>query len=780
MKGRFTALAGVAAIAGLMAWVALQSWRGLVEEPNSFLGPALTGTILVVLVGALGRTARFPFYAVLALQVLVLLVWLEHRITPGTGLAGWVPSATGVQRLGDAVARGAADINTFASPVSTEHPDAAFYLLATGMLVVLSVDLLACGLRRAPWAGLPIVITLTVPISVLEEPLSWLVFLVVAMLFALLLSTQQIERVRAWEHAPGAAERHDSVLRPAEGTSLRAGALRIGLATAAGALVLPILVPVTGGMFGSGKGGNGSGGEDQTVTLVNPLVDLHRDLVDQNHIPLLTATTDDPDTSYLRTTVLDQFDGRRWKPSQRDMPADNKVDGALPHPPGLPSLIGNSSEWSLRFEPRFHSSWLPAPFPLRSMRVSEGDWRYDGRTMDFANVDKRTPAGITYDLVAVHPSIDSVQLDNAVAAPSAVRTPMIALPDNLPPVVEDIARQVTADGRSAYEKAVLLQNWFRSSGGFTYSLEPGVDPGSSMDALVAFITTDKIGYCEQYAAAMAIMARSLGIPARVAVGFLSPDDNGDGTYTYTSDALHAWPEIYFSGSGWVRFEPTPSARTGAPPSWTQERATNAPSARPSAAATSANQRPDSELAQRSDAVSAQDSSVTTPLAWIALGILALAAATVPALVRRRQRRLRLEPAGTLDSDRVAAGLWNELLATAEDLRVPLPAERSVRDVAVALSERIGPGPDDGAALAELVAFLERARFGRTYEVESTSLHTMTRVVRTWCRLLAEDASRSRRAAARVLPRSIFTRRGTAELAPVTRAESETVGAGEIS
>ena len=119
---------------------------------------------------------------------------------------------------------------------------------------------------------------------------------------------------------------------------------------------------------------------------------------------------------------------------------------------------------------------------------------------------------------------------------------------------------MTQGAEGNFAKAVALQDWFRTSGGFRYSLEQR--SGSGMDLLAAFVTNDRVGYCEQFAAAMAAMGRVLGIPSRVVVGFLDGDTLEDGRILYTSDDRHAWPEMYFAGVGWVRFEPTPGSRVG--------------------------------------------------------------------------------------------------------------------------------------------------------------------------------------------------------------------------
>src|SRR5690606_28639518 len=96
-------------------------------------------------------------------------------------------------------------------------------------------------------------------------------------------------------------------------------------------------------------------------------------------------------------------------------------------------------------------------------------------------------------------------------------------------------------------------------------------------------------YCEQFAASMAIMARSLGIPARVAVGYMPGSNVGDNTWEVKVHDAHAWPELYFEGFGWIRFEPTPSQQTGSPPSWTESAQAPAPAPSPTTETSRPNQ-----------------------------------------------------------------------------------------------------------------------------------------------------------------------------------------------
>ena len=99
---------------------------------------------------------------------------------------------------------------------------------------------------------------------------------------------------------------------------------------------------------------------------------------------------------------------------------------------------------------------------------------------------------------------------------------------------------------------VTLQDWFRTE--FTYSTD--IPDGHGNSAIESFLE-DRVGYCEQFAGTFAAMARSLGIPARVAVGFTQGELQDDGSYLVLGRNAHAWPEVWFDGYGWVPFEPTP-------------------------------------------------------------------------------------------------------------------------------------------------------------------------------------------------------------------------------
>ena len=120
---------------------------------------------------------------------------------------------------------------------------------------------------------------------------------------------------------------------------------------------------------------------------------------------------------------------------------------------------------------------------------------------------------------------------------------------------ERLARRLTADAPTAYDAVRAVQDHFRSAA-FTYSERPP----SRRYPLDAFLFQDKIGYCQQFSGAMALMLRMSGIPARVATGFSPGSLNRDtGEYRVRDLDAHSWVEVYFNGIGWVTFDPTPPA-----------------------------------------------------------------------------------------------------------------------------------------------------------------------------------------------------------------------------
>ena len=143
--------------------------------------------------------------------------------------------------------------------------------------------------------------------------------------------------------------------------------------------------------------------------------------------------------------------------------------------------------------------------------------------------------------------------------PDSIATNYLNVPKAFEPL-NTLAERITRGQSTFYGEAVALQRWFTESGKFTYSLNVHQPPTAK--ALINFLTKDRRGYCQQFAFAMAVLARLLDIPSRVAVGYTEGSPIGHDRWDVRTSDAHAWPELYFQGAGWLRFEPTPSGSDG--------------------------------------------------------------------------------------------------------------------------------------------------------------------------------------------------------------------------
>jgi hypothetical protein len=149
---------------------------------------------------------------------------------------------------------------------------------------------------------------------------------------------------------------------------------------------------------------------------------------------------------------------------------------------------------------------------------------------------------------------DPADLDAAFAGRSLVGySDYLQLPENLPPRIEELAQEIAGDAPTAYRQILAIQNYLRT---FTY--DERAPQGHGANHIVNFLEETQRGFCEQFAGTMAVLVRSLGYPARVAVGFLPGDqDESSGRWVVTTKHIHAWVEVLFPGYGWLAFEPTP-------------------------------------------------------------------------------------------------------------------------------------------------------------------------------------------------------------------------------
>ncbi len=571
-RGGFAGNFALAAAAAGTTWLALLSWRGFTEQSVRFLGPLLVLGAVIAGTGAVARWAR------LSAPLVVLCQLVVSGALASTMLSGSpIPVGPAWERMRDSFADALTSAERYAAPLPSHVPPVDPILIAGGFACLLLVDVLACTLRRAPLAGLPLLTIYSVPVSILLGGVSWWIFAATAGGFLLMLFLQESEQVARWGRPLGNEAASDPSAFGVSTGAIRATAGTIGGVATALAVFLPLLIPTLHlSVFG---GGLGPGGGDIQVT--NPMTDLRRDLQRGDDIPLVQVRTTDRDPSYLRISVLTRFSANEWTSGTRQVPTNQLARGAVPALQGVARDRGpHRDRVRRRGDAELQVDLAPDAGPdladhrRRGLALRPGDDGLPGRRRGSRH--------------GRHQLLDDRGGARALGASrwparrrrgGLVSSDYIDLPDGIPSTVSNLAFQVTRNEDTRFEKAVALQQWFREDGGFTYDLD--ASPGNGTDDLVRFLTEGeggRTGYCEQFASAMAVMSRIVGVPARVAVGFYQPRKIGPQTWEYSAWDLHAWPELFFPGSGWVRFEPTPPGRAAEVPGYTTEQ--HQPSRRP--------------------------------------------------------------------------------------------------------------------------------------------------------------------------------------------------------
>ncbi|MBE2997368.1 transglutaminase domain-containing protein [Nocardiopsis sp. HNM0947] len=516
--------------------------------------PALVLMAAASAVSALYRLSGWNAAPVPLLQALLVFLLLTPLFAAHTAPLGVIPNGESVGYLVQLFTQGTATINDSSVPVSA-NAGITLIIALTFVVFVMVADFLAVTARCAGMVGGLLLTLMAVPLVVDPAGLELWQALWCAAGYVALLAADTWTRRRAWG---------TPVPSPAPGDRVLAGVRRAGTAALAGAaavlmaVTLPLAVPSlrTDAFYDLADGSHPGFGEDM-VTTTHPLVSMRRELGSDSDSTVLTYRTDAEEPDYLRTYVLDRFDGENWTMDPVDATDDNTAGGDLPLPTGWsseasgPTTTTQVSMSSSTPRPDF----LPLPYWARSVDVS-GQWHVDPDTHTVFTTGN-PPTGLSFTVESNADDPTAEELADA-GRPRSLASGHLDVPEDVDPQVQELTDRVTEDAGSPYEAAVALQDHFDD---FTYSLQPPAVPEGN-DPLAHFLFEDRIGYCEQFAGAMALMARQADIPARVAVGYTQGErTNGDRWVVSSADA-HAWPELYFEGAGWVRFEPTPSGGSG--------------------------------------------------------------------------------------------------------------------------------------------------------------------------------------------------------------------------
>ena len=693
----------------LCAWVATMlaacALLPLVEDVSWLLQVAFLLGVQTV-VGAGARRVPLAWPLTVAAQLLFTLVLMTLVFVREQAFFGLIPGPDAFQQFGTLLQTGADDVGRYAIPAPLS--DGIRLMLVGGVLLIgLMVDTLAVTFRAAAPAGLPLLALYSVAAGLADGGGAWVWFLLAAAGYLMLLLAEGRDRLSQWGRVFGGAPRSPGeqssggAIAPVR-TGRRIGAVALGVA-----LVVPLALPsldgglldATGTGVGSGSGGGG------TISAVNPLVSLRDSLnVDEDRqVMSVRNSTEDTQDLYLRIVSLDSFDGTAWKPSQRHI---QDVPDTFPTPLGLSADVRRTEiTTTISAADWYAQDWLPMPYPATGVKI-DGSWRFEpvGRTL--VGDHGQNTRGVRYTVTSLDVQPTAEQLAEAPEPDPALVREFTQVPESLPAIVARTAREVTAGSANDYERAVKLQDYFSVSGGFRYDTQ--VQVGSGSNAIARFLR-DKEGFCVHFSFAMASMARTLGIPARVAVGFAPGTPEPDGTVSVGLRDAHAWPELYFEGVGWTRFEPTPTR--GSVPEYTQSQAPGstipdpelpsqnasvAPSDSASAneTCTAAQRRLDGGCASESAevALSQGDDSGwwSAALGWT-LGALALVGLLLlPMLWRLRIRAVRLGAHGRSEADAAVHALsaWQELTDTAWDFGIS-PEESQTPRKAAARIVRLG-------------------------------------------------------------------------------------------
>ncbi len=644
--------------------------------------------VVAALIAVVGDRLRLNKALVTLLQLLVLaVVVVAYAAGPGDPKLSWW------RRLGPLVVSGIDHMRVSAAPMAPD-PGARIILAAVVAGMALIAGILADPLERPALSLAPLATLFAIPAIALRTDLGWGPFIFVAVGYLAILFAEGMNADRTWSRNITSDQGSAGSFRGSSGI-WRLGAL-VGLPAIVLAIVLGLVVPTLTTTFFQSFRPSGSG----PVEMTDPQLDLRRNLQQPDNRPVLSYTTNKPTGTYLRLTTLPALGPDGWGQSRVTL-----KQGALGPVPGLVTPPTQSRVTAITIRD-FRSMYLPLPYAPRA-QDAKGEWSYDPASlMVIATGQDRqgATANLTYTAQSWDIEPDGAQLSTARAG--TPQEPITAeVPADVPQTIVQLTNSLTQNAPTPALKAAAIQTYLRS---FAYSVQ-GASGSTNYKAIETFLLQTKTGYCVQFAGSMALMARIAGIPSRVAVGFLPGADQG-GTWIVNTHDMHSWPELYFEGYGWVRFEPTPSVAV--PPPWSV--------LAPDQPAPIESGVPEPSISVPTEPTDTPTAPAETPVddgtsGWqVASGVLRgllVAAAVVgvaltPWLLRRRRRMRRVS--GDVVDDTTVAGAWAEVRDTWIDLGRIWPTG-TARQIAGQVAGVIGDGAPR-EALRRIVIAVERSRY----------------------------------------------------------------------
>ncbi len=282
--------------------------------------------------------------------------------------------------------------------------------------------------------------------------------------------------------------------------------------------------------------------------------------LDMTQRPRLTDrvvfAVDAPRAAFWRGQTFDVWNGHAWlrsAPDREPLAHEGNTSVLIPASDDVGAAAVRSMRQTFHFESGFSNIVFAAPSPVAVETDREVDERDDGTL----SVRDGFGSGAAYTVTSRIPLATAAALRTADArqAPASVAS-RYAQPPTTTERVRTLAHEITASAPTNYDKILALEAWLGAH--VRYSITAPLAP-AGVDVVDDFLFRSRVGWCEQVASSLVVMARSVGIPARLATGFVPGSrDSLTGQFIVRERDAHAWTEIYFPGVGWQQFDPTAS------------------------------------------------------------------------------------------------------------------------------------------------------------------------------------------------------------------------------
>ena len=713
-------LAAAATLAAVLGLTTLTDHAG-------WLGRATLACAAVAAAGVVLRRLTSHASLVILTQLVVTVWFVVALFAPGDLWFG-LPGPQAWDQIAELVRGCVAVMTRYAAPIpATEGVQLVLVAAVAGLALL--VDALALTLRAPAAAGLPLLAAFLTAAANSGSSLAPWYFVVAAVMWLVLMSRQGSGTVRSWSttvaspNSPASTVEVESEALGGYGSVAR----RLGVAAVLAAVLLPAVIPhlptryvLDGlGRNDSSVGRGGRVGFSSTLELSRSLQSGAQNIVLTYRSATSTAAPP------LKVVTASSYVDGQWRPRPVTTRAA-LTPQTTAISPQVKVVDRQVQVESNALEPPNLSSIQP----VVSADIGTQGWYADPSTGDLFSPQRPD----SYSFVYREVDVTRDQLQSGISGGSSGRADPEVQAATQPEAsiaaqIRAVTDTVTQGTNTSYDAAVAIQEWLRANGGFTYSLQL-VDTAADAqgrpitDPILKFLAT-KQGYCVQFASAMVMMARAQGIPARMAIGFL-PGTLQNGVYTVRSSDAHAWPELFFPGAGWLRFEPTPAARTGTAPAYTLP-GESVPTATATATDTAPGSTASATTAVRDPGAPEIDGSTADtalPLsdrisAWfqeprnlvllaLVLGALGTLVLPLTAWLVNRRRRARAASAAEL-----AEAQWDELVSRLGDLGVrPPPGGGTLREWRRHYTREayLKDGADD--ALGQIVTSLESSRYAR--------------------------------------------------------------------